>query len=167
MQKHTFLALVLAAAVAGCASSQSGSGLGHTKVNIIEPEVTFIQTSLVAQVARDMTGNIPVRYQVRVANKSGEPITLTRIDVQSVGEGAYSLRPQSHPFKKVIGPDQFELVDFWVPAFISDEFGPTVYGANGPVTLRSVAHFDSPVGQFDHITVQQVHEHPAEESKPQ
>jgi hypothetical protein len=54
-----------------------------------------------------------------------------------------------------------------VPAFISEEFGATVYGANGPVTLRSVAHFDSPVGQFDHITVQQVHEHPAEESKSQ
>lgn len=166
MHKYTIVALVFATALAGCASSRSGSGLGHSKVDIIEPEVTFTQTSVVAQVARDMTGNIPVRYEVRVANKSGEPITLTRIDVQSLGEGAYSLRPQSHPFKKVIGPDQFEVVDFWVPAFISEETGPTVYGANGPVTLRAIAHFDSPVGQFEHVTVQQVHEHPAEENNP-
>ena len=164
MHKHTFVAaLVFATALAGCASSRSDSGLGHTKVDIIEPELTFTQTSLVPQVARDITGNIPVHYQVRVANKSGEPITLTRLDVQSVGVGAYALRPQSRPFKQTIAPDHFEIVEFWMPAIIEDA---TVYGANGPVTLRAIAHFDSPVGQFDHVTIQQVHEHPTDENKP-
>jgi len=163
MYKHTIVALVLAAALAGCASSTSESGLGHARVNLIEPEVTFTQTNVVAEVARDITGNVPVRYQVRVANKSGEPITLTRIDVQSLGAGAYTLIPQSRPFKQKIAPDHFEVVEFWAPAYIGD---PTVYGANGPVTLRAVAHFDSPVGQFQSIVVQQVHEHPVEDSKP-
>jgi hypothetical protein len=161
MHKQIFIALSLTAALAGCASSRSESGLGNAKVKLIEPEVTFTQTSLVPQVARDVTGNIPVHYQVRVANKSGEPITLTRIDVQSMGAGAYGLAPQSRPFKQKIDPDHFEVVEFWVPAFINDA---TIQGANGPVTLRAVAHFDSPVGQFQSIVIQQVHERATDES---
>jgi len=164
MYKHTFVAMVLAAALAGCASSKSESGLGNAKVQLIEPEMTFTQVNLVPQVARYITGAVPVHYQVRVANKSGEPITLTRIEVQSMGIGAYTLPSQTRPFKVRIAPDHFEIVQFWVPAVIEDA---TVYGANGPVTLRAVAHFDSPVGQFESITVQQVHEHPAEEGNPQ
>jgi len=164
MHKHILVALVLMAALAGCASSRSDSGLGNAKVNIIEPELTFTQTSIVPQVARDITGNVPVHYQVRVANRSGEPITLTRIEVQSIGAGAYDLAPQSRPFKQLIAPDHFEIVEFWAPATIEDA---TVYVANGPVTLRAIAHFDSPVGQFQQVVVQQVHEHPTEENKQQ
>jgi hypothetical protein len=149
-------------AMAGCASSKSESGLGNAKVHLIEPEIAFVQTNYMPPVATQITGPIPVHYQVRVANKSGEPITLTRIDVQSLGAGAYALREQSRPFKTKIAPDHFELVELELRGFISD---PTVYGANGPVTVRAVAHFDSPVGQFDSIIVQQVHEHPAEENK--
>jgi len=163
MYKHTLVALLLAAALAGCASSRSESGLGQAKVNLIEPEVTFTQTNLVPQVARGVTGGVPVHYEVRIANKSAEPITLTRIEVQSMGYGAYELSPQSRPFKQKIAPDHFEVVEFWAPATIED---PTLYGANGPVTLRAVAHFDSPVGQFQQVVVQQVHDHPAEESNP-
>ena len=156
MIKHTFVALGLAAMLVGCASANS-------KAQLTEPEVTFTQTSVVAEVARHVTGNIPVHYQVRVANKSGEPITLTRIDVQSMGAGAYALVPQSTPFKQQIAPDHFEVVEFWVPAIIQDA---TVYGANGPVTLRAVAHFDSPVGQFQSVVVQQVHDTAVDDSKP-
>jgi hypothetical protein len=98
-----------------------------------------------------------------VANRSGEPITLTRIDMQSMGYGAYTLNPQSRSFKMKVEPAQYQTVDFWMPAQIDD---PSLYGANGPVTLRAVLHYDSPVGQFDQVTVQQVHEHPAEEANP-
>lgn len=160
----TFIAVVMTAALAGCASSQSESGMGHAKVKLTEPELTIVQTSLLPQVARDITGGIPVHYKVRVANRSGEPITLTNIQLQSLGYGAYSLTPQSRPFKQKIAPDAFEIVEFWVPAIIED---PTLYGANGPVTLRAIAHFDSPVGQFDQVVVQQVHDHPADEANPQ
>src|SRR3569832_648472 len=164
MKKQMVVAIVLPAALTGCASSQSESGLGHSKVKLTEPELTFVQTSIVPQVARNITGNIPVHYKVRVANKSDEPITLTSIQVQAVGYGAYSLPTQTRPFKQKIAPDHFEIVEFWVPAIIEDA---SVYGANGPVTLRAVAHFDSPVGQFDQIVGQQVHENPNDENNPQ
>ena len=162
MHKHPFLAVALIVAMAGCASGKSDSGIGNAKVKLIEPEIAFTQTNYLPPVAKDITGLVPVHYAVRVANKSGEPITLTRVDVQSLGAGAYSLASQSRPFKTKIAPDHFEIVDFWVTGYIGDV---TVYGANGPVTLRAVAHFDSPVGQFDSIVVQQVHEHPADENR--
>ena len=163
-KQTTLIAIVLTAALAGCASTQSESGMGHAKVKLTEPELTIVQTSLVPQVARDITGPIPVHYKMRVANKSGEPITLTSLQLQSVGYGAYSLQSQSHPFKQKIAPDHFEIVEFWMPATIQDA---SLYGANGPVTLRAVAHFDSPVGQFDQVVVQQVHENPNDEANPQ
>ncbi len=159
-----FVSLAAAAILSACASSKSESGLGKAKVNLVEPEVIISQVNFVPQVARDITGNVPVHYQVKVANRSAEPITLTRIEVRSVGAGAYSLSPQTHPFKQKIAPDGFEVVDFWAPAVIED---PTVYGANGPVTLRTVAHFDSAVGQFENITIQQVHDQPGAENQPQ
>ncbi|HEY4641962.1 MAG TPA: hypothetical protein VII75_11515 [Thermoanaerobaculia bacterium] len=161
MLKHTF-AVGLVVVLAGCASSTSESGMGNAKVRLIEPEIAFTQTNYLPPVAKEITGAVPVHYQVRVANKSGEPITLTRIDVQSIGLGAYTLHSQSRPFKTKIAPDHFEIVELWLPAIIDDV---TVYGANGPVTLRAVAHFDSPVGQFDSVTVQQVHEHPGDENR--
>jgi hypothetical protein len=164
MRKELLVVLTFAAVMAGCASAKTDSGLGHAKANLIEPEIAFTQLNLLPQVARQITGNVPVHYRVRVANKSAEPITLMRLDVRSLGQGAYTLEPQSHPFKTKIEPDHFEVVEFWMPAYIDD---PTVYGANGPVTLRAVAHFDSPVGQFDQVVVQQVHDHPSDETKPQ
>jgi hypothetical protein len=161
MRKAILPLLAATALLSACASSQSDSGLGHAKVNVAEPEVIIKQVSYMPPVARDMTGGIPVKYRVRVANRSGESITLTRIDVQSLGYGAYTLNPQSHSFKAKIGPEQYQTVEFWMPAFISD---PTLYGANGPVTLRAVLHYDSTVGQFDQVTVQQVHERPTDET---
>jgi len=161
MRKIFFVALALTALLAGCTSSTSDSGLGRATANLVQPELTFQQVSIVPQVARHVTGNVPVHYRVRVANKSAEPITLTRIEVRSIGMGAYTLNPQSHPFKKMVAPDHFEVVDFWLPAVIDD---PTVYGANGPVTLRAVAHFDSPVGQFDQVVIQQVHDNAMDET---
>ena len=71
----------------------------------------------------------------------------------SMGYGAYDVPSVSRPFKTLVQPDHTEVVDFWVPANIQYS---SMVGANGPVTLRVVAQFDSPVGQFQQIVVQQV-----------
>lgn len=140
---------------AGCASSRSDSGMGNAKVAMAEPEILISQVSTVSEAARHITGGIPVKYQMRIENHAKESITLKRVEVQSIGAGAYDLSPTSHPFDKTIPPDGAAVVEFWAPANISDV---TIVGANGPVTLRAVAQFDSPVGQFQHSWVQQVHD---------
>jgi hypothetical protein len=141
--------------ISGCTSTKSDSGLGRAKVVVAEPEIVITQVSQVPAAARYISGGLPVKYQVRVANHAKESITLTRLDLQTMGDGAYTLNPTSRPFKMKVAPDGLEAAEFWVPAVINDV---TVYGANGPVTLRCVAQFDSPMGQFQHVVVQQVHE---------
>src|SRR5258705_1574915 len=130
--------------VSGCASTQSESGIGKAKVKVPEPEIKITQLSELPGAARYISGNMTVHYQVLVANHAKEPIVLTRLDLQTMGEGAYKLNPQSRPFNIKIAPDGLESAEFWAPAFIPDV---TVYGANGPVTLRFIAQFDSPYGQ--------------------
>ncbi|MBV9493170.1 MAG: hypothetical protein JOZ54_02905 [Acidobacteria bacterium] len=156
MQKRLFPALSLALLMlAGCASSKSDSGLGKAKVKIPDPELRLSQISSVPSAARYVSGGIPMNYRLRVSNRAAQPITLKRIDVVSLGVGAYRLPTASRPFQTTIQPDHYDVVEFWAPGFVDD---PSILGANGPVTLRVTAHFDSPLGQFDHIVVQQVHE---------
>lgn len=120
---------------------------------VTSPEIRIVQTSGVPSAARNMAGPIPLRYAVRVTNRAKEPITLKRITAQSIGSGAYELRSQSKPFNEEIAPDVRRDVEFWASGFVAD---PTILGANGPVTIRLIVHFDSPKGEFDEFVVQQV-----------
>jgi hypothetical protein len=145
--------IVFSIAVAGCSSMKSDSGMGQTNVDIIHPEVTLSQVSAVPAAARHAEGGLPVKFQVRVANKAMETITLKNVTLVSMGRGAYEVAQTSRPFSLTVKPDGYETAEFWVPANVADS---TITGANGPVTMRIVAHFDSPVGQFDEIVIQQV-----------
>jgi hypothetical protein len=144
MRKTLVFSLLLFAA---CASRRA--------VSVTRPEVDIVQTSAIPVAARHVTGAIPVRYVVRVANRAGEPITLKQIQAQSVGAGAYTLQSSSTPFDVTIAPEKFQEVEFWANAFIEQA---TIAGANGPVTLRLVLHFDSSSGVFEEIVVRQVNE---------
>ncbi|MGZ5493630.1 MAG: hypothetical protein ACXW3E_09185 [Thermoanaerobaculia bacterium] len=151
MRKSAVAVIVLL--LAACSSMKSDSGLGATKVNIAKPEMQIRQLSTVAVAARYVEGGLPIQYALKVLNHAGEPITLKQVTVSSMGYGAYDVPQTSRPFSAVIQPEQTQVVDFWVPANVENV---SLVGANGPVTLRVVAYFDSPVGQFQEIVVQQV-----------
>jgi hypothetical protein len=112
---------------------------GAQKLRLPRPEVQIVQTSSVPMAAKDVEGTISVHYAVRVANKANETITLKRVSVQTIGEGAYHLGPTSSPFDVAIAPGAFEDVQFWVAGVT----GRSVVGANGPVTVRVTCEFDS------------------------
>lgn len=143
MRKLLPIVLLIAAA---CTSTRATSP-------VKSPAIRVVQTSSVPYVARGVTGSVPVRYGVRVSNRAEIPITLKRVTIQSVGAGAYNLPSTSFPFDKTVAPDAHEDVEFWAGAYIND---PSISGANGPVTLRVISHFDSPKGEFDEITVLQI-----------
>lgn len=138
-----FLFFLFAAA---CASTRA-------KGPVPSPEILIVQTSGIPSAARGVSGSIPVRYAVRVTNTAAETITLRRLTVQSVGSGAYTLGGTSMPFNAEIAPGTHREVEFWASAYVSD---PTILGANGPVTLRVIARFDSPKGEFDEVVVRQI-----------
>ncbi|GAC1401995.1 MAG: hypothetical protein NVSMB68_16200 [Thermoanaerobaculia bacterium] len=149
----SFAAVLSAVILSACASLQSDSGKGSARVNIVEPEMRIQQLSSVPAAAQHIEGGLPVRYALAVHNHAQQPITLKQVSVVSMGYGAYDVPSTSRPFKTLIQPDQIGVVDFWVSSHIQQT---SLVGANGPVTLRVTAFFDSPDGQFQNIVVQQV-----------
>jgi hypothetical protein len=143
MRKLFAVALLFLAA---CASTRA-------KGPVASPQIRIAQISGIPAAARGVSGSIPVRYAVRVTNTATETITLRRLTVQSIGSGAYNLGGTSLPYSEEIVAGAAREVEFWASAFVSD---PTILGANGPVTLRVIAHFDSPNGEFDEVVVQQI-----------
>ncbi len=139
--------------LSACASMQSDSGKGTAQVKVPLPDLQIQQISTVPVAARHVEGGVPVQYALAIRNHAGTPITLKQVNVVSMGYGAYNVPSTSLPFKSIIQPDQTQFVDFWVPANIETA---SLVGANGPVTLRITAHFDSPDGQFQQVVVQQV-----------
>lgn len=134
--------------IAGCSANQLAS-----KSPIPEPEVSIEQISAVVPAARNVTGGIPVNYRVTVHNVANVPITVKRIDVNSIGLGAYSLEPTSKPCDLAVAAGATSALEFWASA-VADT---TILGANGPVTIRMVVLFDSPAGQFQTVGTAQVH----------
>jgi outer membrane murein-binding lipoprotein Lpp len=156
-----FLGLTLTSALvaAGCASN-GNVNTGSSKMSqakLAEPEVEIRQISNVASAARNVTGPLSVQYQMRVINHADQPITLNRVNITTQGGGSYRVLSQSVPFKNVtIPPGGAETVEFWVNAFVPEDVGPSVVGANGPVTVRGIADFGSGAGSFQHTWIQQV-----------
>jgi hypothetical protein len=140
MRRAAWIALFLAA---GCASSASGP----------QPEIELAQTSVVADAARHVTGGMPVQFRISIRNTLATPITLKRVELQSVGGGAYTLAPVSRTFDQVIAVGGVQTIDLWGPATAEQ----TISGANGPVTIRATAQFDAPGGSFQTVVMRQVH----------
>lgn len=143
MRKFLVLPILLIAVTACATRKAPATGM--------RPDVVITQVSGVPAAARFESGAMSVRYRVRVLNKAKEPITLQRINIDSVGIGAYAVS-HSAPFDVSIDPSRSREVDFWAPTQRTEN----VTGANGPVTLRVVASFDAPAGRFEDVTVQNV-----------
>lgn len=147
MRKLIFASL--AALTLACASGGSS-----TDANVTRPDVQIAQLNGLPAAARNITGGVSINYAVRVRNHADQPITLKRVSVQSMNEGAYNVAPTSRPFDVRINPEQFQDVEFWVPA----QTGRSLVGGNGPVTLRVTCEFDSAAGRFQEIVVRTVND---------
>ncbi len=139
-----FLSILL---IAGCASQSN-----NVKVDIAQPHVEIEQLSSVPVAAQHVTGGVPVQYRMTITNNAQIPITLMRVDVRSMGQGAYDVQPNSKPYSLAIGPGETQTIDFWVPTNVV----PSVAGANGAVALQLRTEYSSSVGQFQNVTVSQV-----------
>jgi hypothetical protein len=143
MRNAVILPLVLV--VFGCATNNAASGP--------EPEVELIQLSRVAEGTQYDTGPVTVQYAAEVKITTPDPLRLTRVGLQSIGGGSYSLRPYSQGFNEMIAPGETKSVTFWAPGFVAIQ---TVAGANGPVTLRGTLDFDRAGKMFQKVVVQNI-----------
>jgi hypothetical protein len=133
--RRTALALFAAIFAAACASGPQDSG----------PDLQIHLTAI--DTFKDMfysAGPVTLRYQVVVQNPGLQPVTLLRLDLRSVGIGAYSLRPDTHSLNVKIPPKS--TAEFAITAYGIARGGQTLSGE--PVTLQGAAHFEGPDGQF-------------------
>ncbi len=147
--------VLLGACASGNATNATSNTASDTKsanATSPAPEVQIMQIGGVPPAARHVRGAVTVQYAVEVGNPSTEAITLKRVSVQSVTDGAYEVR-YSQPFDKLIPASERHVVEFFAPA---NATGNSVTGANGPVTVRVTAEFRSSRGSFQHIVTQVV-----------
>lgn len=117
--------------------------------NIVQPEVDLYQVIGPADLNYPK-GAIEVQFAVHVANKSAEAITLRQVDIVPVGLGGpYRVRTRTYPMNESIAANGSRDIEFWAQADASgDQFAND---ANAPVSVRAIAHFQSPAGAFRKI----------------
>ena len=116
---------------------------------IIPPELTFVQLSGPAE-QNYPQGQFEVQYGLRIANRSSEPITLRRVQLQTISLGGpYRLVARAYSFQREVKPEEFADVTFWAKAeSTGDSFSND---ANAPVNVRATAYFTSPAGNFRRV----------------
>jgi hypothetical protein len=134
MKRATSIAF-LGLLIAACASSPQPSG----------PAVTVHLAQVNA--APDMfyfAGPINVQYQLSITNPTNEPLTLSRLDLETIGPGAYSLRTAATPMNLKVPPNSTAnyLISVWGRA------RGGYLAADTPVTIRGTAYFQGPSGSF-------------------
>ncbi len=153
LKAASLVSLVLILSACGSAGNSASD---VTPSGLIPPEVEIRQIGGVGgAAARNITGPIAIQLQATVLNQSSEALTLERIEVQSLGAGAYTVQPTTRPFRDaIIASGATQSYEFFVSGTAED----TVMGVNGPVTMRVTAYFNSSLGRFRKIYVQQVND---------
>ena len=150
---RTITAVSLSLLLVACASSSGTPNRTASDVNLGKPSIAVAQISSVGAAARHVTGGVPVQFSFTITNNAEAPITLTQVSVQTLGGGAYEVRPTTNPFKVTIAPTESKKVDMWAPSNVAID---TVAGVNGPATVRATLYFDSPKGKFQEIVIENV-----------
>jgi hypothetical protein len=148
MSKPGSVLLFAVLVLAGCSASIDSK----PPVGIIPPELAIRQLGGAGVAASQVTGPTPVNFRIQVYNPSSEDIELQRVELQTVGYGAYTISNASRPFDKPIPSNKTIEVDTWISAYAND----TIIGVNGPATLRVTAYFKSPFGAFKQVYTKEV-----------
>lgn len=138
--KHAF-ALLAIALLAGCASAPaSSSGAPALKIDLL-------QRGAPAADVYYFRGPINIQYDLAVQNPTNNQYTLRRLDIQSIGQGAYRIRTGSQPMSQKINPNGTTSVHL-------STWGQSTGGfisSGEPVTVRVIAQFDGPEGGFQKV----------------
>lgn len=147
--KYWSPAILFALVFASCASTK--------QPDIPQPGIGIEQMVGPAQLGYPY-GPIEVKYNFAVQNNATEPITLVRVDIQTINPagGAYSLRREFHNFKQEIPPNSIGIVTFWARAF---GWGRGLR-ENEPVSVRGVAYFDTARGPFQKVFIRELSQYP-------
>lgn len=135
--------LFLLIASLGCAAG----GPARTSPTVTISQISQVAPVRLAELPLDMSvaHGVPVDYEIKVTNPFDYPISLTSVEVETVGSsGAYSMKRVRHAFSLVIDPRSAAVLPIraWVQPLLASDTGDV----NGPVTVRGSASFTSEAG---------------------
>lgn len=135
--RNQLAVLVTTLLLGGCASATG------TSSNAPPLEVTLTQVGTPASEMYFFRGPINIQYDLAVRNPTPNEYTLRRLDIASVGSGAYAVRTGNQPITYRIAPNGTTTIRMsaWGTArggFLTSE---------EPVTLRVMAQFDGGGGK--------------------
>jgi len=134
------------------ACSSGSNQISQNAAHIPQPEITIIGRTDLTNVPTLASG-ITAHFEFRIVNQAEIPITLKRIDMDSLGGGSIAIQAKNRPFNIVIQPHTAQSADFMTTAYVND---PNSFSGRSPVQIRAVALFDSPQGSLQKIVQQQV-----------
>lgn len=136
MQRFVVLLSVLV--LAGCA----------TALKIPAPDIQFAQLVGPDELNWPAEGPIEMQFAMKVANRADEAITLRQIQIESTGDGGpYAVQREQYYFNREIAGGATEVIEFWADAYAFSGRGRQL-DARAPVTIRGVAFFEAPSGNF-------------------
>ena len=146
---RTVTALFVLLMTAACSS---GTQLSQNAAHIPQPEITIIGRTDLTNVPTIASG-VEAHFEFRIVNQADVPITLRRIDLDTLGGGGINVQARNRPFNISIAPHTVQSADFMTTAFIND---PNSFSGRSPVQIRAVVLFDSPQGSLSKVVQQQV-----------
>jgi len=123
---------------------------GDAPPDLIPPEFRVRETS--GQFRPRGAETVPITLQVDIFNHSSEDLILKRLQLQSVGGGAYRFSPASKIFDQKIPSRSVRTFELPVEASLES----VTIDPSTPVTIRGTAIFESPFGKFRRVFVNQL-----------
>ena len=142
------LASAVCLAFIACGSSGSGGASVPTAANlgIAQPETWLIQLVGPEELNWE-SGQIEMKYALRIHNRAADAITLRQIQIQTVGmEGPYYVPQTSYFFHEPVTAGTERAVEFFAKAYSPGN--RYKIDAQSPVSIRIIAYFEAPTGNF-------------------
>jgi LEA14-like dessication related protein len=134
------------------AACTTGNQVSQTAAHIPKPDITIIGRTDLTNVPT-VASAIEAHFELRILNQADIPITLRRVDLESLGGGGIGIQSKNRQYDVVIQPHSAQSVDVMTTAVIND---PNGFSGRSPVQIRMTALFDSPQGALQRVVQQQV-----------
>jgi LEA14-like dessication related protein len=134
------------------AACTTGNQVSQGAAHIPKPDITIIGRTDLTNVPT-VASAIEAHFELRILNQADIPITLRRVDLESLGGGGIAIQSKNRQYDTVIQPHSAQSVDVMTTAVISD---PNGFSGRSPVQIRMTALFDSAQGALQRVVQQQV-----------
>lgn len=130
-------ALILLLVLAGCASGSQEDENAPGIIIHLAPDDAYAN-------AYTFSGSVNIRFMLTAANTTKDAVKLSRIEIRTIGSGAFTIRPVTTQINVDLAPGERKAIPLAVWGYAR---GGTL-AATEPVTLRGTAYLSGPKGAF-------------------